>query len=58
MIELEDGFETSEEDTAIAVGLKKNSPLIDDINKAINGISKEERIKIMDEAILNQPAAN
>lgn len=58
MIELEDGFETSEEDTAIAVGLKKNSPLIEDINKAINAISKEERITIMDEAILNQPAAN
>lgn len=58
MVELENGFETTEEDTAIAVGLKKNSPLIEDINKAINAINKEERIKIMDEAILNQPSAN
>lgn len=58
MVELEDGFEASEEDTAIAVGLKKGSDLTEDINKAINKISKEERQKIMDEAILNQPSAN
>lgn len=58
MVELEDGFEASEEDTAIAVGLKKGSKLRDDINKAINKISKEERQEIMDDAILNQPSAN
>lgn len=58
MVELEDGFEASEEDTAIAVGLKKGSELAEEINKAINNISKEERQKIMDDAILNQPAAN
>ncbi len=57
MIELVDGFETSEDDTAIAVGLKKGSPLIEEINKAINAITKEERQAIMDEAIINQPAA-
>lgn len=57
MVELTDGFVTSEDDTAIAVGLKKGSKLIEQINKAINAISKEERQAIMDKAILNQPAA-
>ncbi|NLK28861.1 MAG: transporter substrate-binding domain-containing protein [Clostridiales bacterium] len=58
MVEFEDGFETSEEDTAIAVGVQKGSDLTDDINKILAGISEEERQEIMDAAILNQPAAN
>lgn len=58
MVELEDGFETSDDDTAIAVGLKKGSELTEEINKIINGITEEERQEIMDEAIKNQPAAN
>lgn len=58
MVELEDGFETSDDDTAIAVGLKKGSELTEDINKIINEITEEERQEIMDEAIKNQPAAN
>lgn len=58
MIELEDGFETSDDDTAIAVGLKKGSELTEEINKIINEITEEERQEIMDEAIKNQPAAN
>lgn len=57
MVELKEGFETSEEDTAIAVGLKKNSELKDKINEALKGISDEERLEIMDTAIKNQPAA-
>lgn len=57
MVELEDGFETSEDDTAIAVGLKLGSELVEDINKVINAISKEERQKIMDKAILDQPSS-
>lgn len=57
MVELTDGFLTSEDDTAIAVGLKKGDPLIDEINKAINAITKAERQEIMDEAIINQPAS-
>ena len=58
MIELSDGFETSEEDTAIAVGLKKNSELTSKINEILAGISQEERQSLMDAAIKNQPAAN
>ncbi len=57
MVEFTQGFETSEEDTAIAVGLPKDSPLKDQVNQALSQISEEERVEIMDEAILNQPAA-
>lgn len=57
MVEFKEGFTTSEEDTAIAVGLQKNSELKDKINEALKGISDEERLKIMDDAIKNQPAA-
>lgn len=58
MVEFKDGFKTSEEDTAIAVGLKKNSKLTEKINEILKGISEEEQKEIMDNAIKNQPAAN
>jgi putative lysine transport system substrate-binding protein len=57
MVVFEDGFETSDDDTAIAVGLVKNSPLKEQINKAINAITEEERVELMDNAIMNQPAS-
>ncbi|MDQ0271866.1 transporter substrate-binding domain-containing protein [Cytobacillus purgationiresistens] len=57
MVEFTKGFETSEDDTAIAVGLKKDSDLTEKINEILAGISEEERIEIMDAAIENQPAA-
>lgn len=58
MIELTDGgFETSPEDTAIAVGIKKGSKLTAKINEILKGISQDERVRLMDEAIKNQPAS-
>lgn len=52
------GFKTSDDDVAVAVGLKKGQPeLIGQINKILAGISEEQRVQIMDEAIKNQPAA-
>ena len=57
MVEFTEGFVTSSEDTAIAVGLQKGSPLKDKINEILNGISQEQRLEIMDRAIENQPAA-
>ncbi len=57
MVSFEDGFETDPDDTAIAVGLKKGNDFAEDINRILSGISLEERIQIMDEAIKNQPAA-
>jgi putative lysine transport system substrate-binding protein len=57
MVEFTTGFETSPDDTAIAVGLKKGSELTAKINETLAGISEEDRISIMDAAIQNQPAA-
>jgi putative lysine transport system substrate-binding protein len=57
MVEFTEGFETSEEDTAIAVGLVKDSELKDRINEILAGISLEDQLAIMDKAIENQPAA-
>ena len=51
------GFKTSAEDTAIAVGLKKDSDLKDKINKILAGISEDERKDLMDQAIKDQPAS-
>ena len=49
------GFETSPEDVAIAVALKKGNPGVDAINKIISTITKEKRQEIMDNAIAIQP---
>lgn len=57
MVEFTDGFKTSEADTTIAVGLVKGSELKEKINEILAGISDEERNRIMEEAIANQPVA-
>ena len=58
MVEFEDGFVTDDSDTAIAVGLQKDSELTSKINEILAGISEEERTTLMDNAIKEQPAAN
>ncbi|MDF2522003.1 MAG: transporter substrate-binding protein [Clostridia bacterium] len=58
MVEFQEGFQTSDDDTAIAVGIAKGSELTEKINEILAGISEEEQKAIMDEAIKNQPAAN
>lgn len=57
-IEFEEGFTTSDDDTAIAVGVEKGSELTEKINEILAGISEDERAAIMNDAIKNQPAAN
>src|SRR5699024_9644305 len=58
MVEFEDGFEVSDEDVAVAVGLKKgNEELVEKINDILSKISEEERQNLMDQAIKNQPAS-
>jgi putative lysine transport system substrate-binding protein len=57
MVEFTDGFVTSDDDTAIAVGLVKGSELTEKINEILSGISEEEQKQIMDTAIENQPVA-
>jgi putative lysine transport system substrate-binding protein len=49
------GFETLAEDTTVAVGLQKGSTLTEKINAILAGISKEDRIAMMDAAMTRQP---
>ncbi|WP_443081257.1 ABC transporter permease subunit [Vagococcus sp.] len=49
------GFKTSEEDNAIAIGMKKNAPDLEKVNQTLAGISQKERDDIMDAAINQQP---
>ncbi|WP_462408556.1 transporter substrate-binding domain-containing protein [Neobacillus sp. Marseille-QA0830] len=57
MVEFKEGFKTSDDDTAIAVGVQKGSEYTKQINEILSGISEDDRTSIMDEAIKNQPAA-
>lgn len=50
------GFDFSGEEVAIAIGLKQNSPLKDEINKVLAGISEDERAQMMVDAVKHQPA--
>ena len=53
----EKGFDASAEDSQVAVGMRKGDPDIEKVNKILAGISQDERTKIMDQAIKDQPAA-
>lgn len=56
MLEFTEGFEVTDEDAAVAVGLKKGSELTGKINEILAGISESQRQEIMDTAISNQPS--
>lgn len=49
------GFKYDENEVSIAVGLKKGSELTAKVNEILKGISKEDRAKMMEDAIKNQP---
>lgn len=51
------GFEASVEDSAVSIGIRKNSDLTEKINTILEKISEEERQEIMNKAVLNQPMA-
>jgi putative lysine transport system substrate-binding protein len=52
----DNGFKASDEDVNIGIAIKKgNKELTDKINKAIAEISEEDRNKMMEDAIKNQP---
>ena len=60
MVEFEKGkgFEASDDDVAVAVGIRKgDAELQKQINEILAGISEEDRVALMDEAIKNQPAS-
>jgi putative lysine transport system substrate-binding protein len=50
-----EGFDVDESDTALAVGLKKGSPLREQINGALASISPQTRQELMDQAVKDQP---
>ena len=52
-----EGFEASQDDTAVAVALAKGSSLLDSINEILAGISEEQREELMQWAVDNQPLA-
>lgn len=56
-VELDPSFDVPTEDATISIGVKKDSPLLDQINEALSGITQEQREEIMKAAIENQPAA-
>lgn len=50
------GFTASDDDVAIAAGIKKNNTeLLDAVNAALSNISEEQRSELMKSAIENQP---
>lgn len=51
------GFDFDGLEVSIAVGLIKDSPLKEDINKILKDLSEQERTEIMDLAVKNQPAS-
>ena len=55
-VELEKGFKTDPADTAVAIGVRKGYDLTEKMSEIIKTISEEERMKLMDEAIANQPS--
>ncbi|MFF2176281.1 transporter substrate-binding domain-containing protein [Lysinibacillus sp. NPDC058147] len=56
-VKFEKGFDTDISNTSIAVGLRKGDADLEKINEILKGISEEDRQKIMEEAIHQQPAA-
>lgn len=54
----ENGFQTDPEDVQVAVGMRKNDSNLEKVNAILATISQDERTKIMDEAIANQPSAD
>lgn len=50
------GFEYDKNEVNVAIGVKKgNVKLLEDVNEALLGISKEVREKLMEDSIKNQP---
>ena len=52
------GFKTSEEDTAIAIGLRKGEPLREEINAILADFTEDDFITMMDVAVANQPTSD
>ena len=55
-VDVASDFKTSEEDVAVAIGVRKGFDLTDKISEIIDSISEEERANLMEQAIKNQPS--
>ncbi len=51
------GFKTNPEDVQVAIGMRKDDPDIAKVNEILSGISADERVKLMDQAIKDQPVS-
>ena len=51
-----DGFDVDLTDTSVSIGIKKESELFEDVQKALAEISQEERDQMMKDAASRQPA--
>ena len=50
------GFDVDLTDTSVSIGIKKDSELFDDVQKALAEITQEERVQLMKDAASRQPA--
>ena len=51
------GFKTNPEDVQVAIGMRKDDPDIAKVNEILGGISADERVQLMDQAIKDQPVS-
>lgn len=51
------GFKTTPEDVQVAIGMRKDDPDIAKVNEILGGISADARVKLMDQAIKDQPVS-
>lgn len=51
-----DGFQTNPEDVQVSVGMRKGDSNLAEVNTILASISENKRVKIMDQAIKDQPA--
>lgn len=52
------GFKADPEETMISIAVRKSSPLLEQMNAALAGLSEEARLELMTGALSRQPAAN
>lgn len=50
-------FEVSDEEINIGISLKKDNPLTEEINKVLSGLTEQDYVEMMNEAISVQPLA-
>ncbi len=51
------GFQASDDDVSVAVGVRKGSNLTSEINKILKTISDDQRLEYMNTAVKNQPVS-